>query len=103
MFERVGRTYKQLGMAVSPDDCSLALRGLQTLAVRLEALERSTLTIATWLNAREEVQTLLHPGFVSCPRSRVLQARFPRLGEYLLHRLRGSATRPPRSTDSSTH
>lgn len=67
MFERIGRTYKQLGMAVSPDDCSLALRGLQTLAVRLDALERSTLRVATWLSTREEVQTLLHPAFASCP------------------------------------
>lgn len=67
MFERIGRTYKQLGMAVSPDDCSLALRGLQTLAVRLDALERSTLTVATWLSGREEVRTLLHPAFASCP------------------------------------
>lgn len=67
MFEQIGRTYKQLGMAISPDDCSLALRGLQTLAVRLEALERSTLAVAEWLDAREEVQILLHPAFASCP------------------------------------
>jgi cystathionine beta-lyase/cystathionine gamma-synthase len=30
-------------MAVSPDDCSLALRGLQTLAIRLSAVETSAL------------------------------------------------------------
>ncbi len=67
MFERVGRTHKQLGMAVSPDDCSLALRGLQTMALRLDALERSTLTVATWMKDRDEIQTLLHPAFPSCP------------------------------------
>jgi cystathionine beta-lyase len=67
MFERVGRTHKQLGMAVSPDDCSLALRGLQTTALRLDALESSTLTVATWIRDREEIQTLLHPAFPSCP------------------------------------
>ena len=37
--DRVGDTFKQLGLAVSPDDCSLALRGLQTLGLRLERLE----------------------------------------------------------------
>src|SRR5437870_10755673 len=31
------------GMAVSPDDCSLALRGLQTLPIRLSAVETSAL------------------------------------------------------------
>jgi cystathionine beta-lyase len=66
-FERLGSTLKQLGMGVSPDDCSLALRGLQTLSVRLEALERSTMAIATWIKDRPEVEVLLHPAFPSCP------------------------------------
>ena len=35
-YERVGSNHRLLGMAVSPDDCALALRGLQTLGVRLE-------------------------------------------------------------------
>ena len=66
-YMRVGETFGQLGMAVSPDDCSLALRGLKTLGVRLEALERSTLAIAKWLSEREEIDVVLHPAFASCP------------------------------------
>jgi len=66
-FEKVGLTHKQMGMAASPDDCSLALRGLQTLAVRLEALEKATLTVAEWLSGREEIATVLHPAMMSCP------------------------------------
>jgi cystathionine beta-lyase len=63
----VGETHQQLGMAVSPDDCSLALRGLQTLGVRLDALERSTLAVAAWLAQRPEIATVLHPAFPACP------------------------------------
>jgi cystathionine beta-lyase len=66
-FERLGEAHRLLGMACSPDDCSLALRGLQTLGVRLEALERSTLTIARWLAERDEVELVLHPALPSCP------------------------------------
>ena len=66
-FERLGPIHRQLGMASSPDDASLALRGLQTLGVRLEALERSTLAIAEWLTHRPEVATVLHPAFPTCP------------------------------------
>ena len=33
-YDKLGPIYQQLGLAVSPDECSLALRGLQTLAVR---------------------------------------------------------------------
>jgi cysteine-S-conjugate beta-lyase len=66
-YERVGATLQLLGMAVSPDDCSLALRGMQTLAVRLERLERSTLEVAQWLAARPEIERVLHPALPSCP------------------------------------
>jgi cystathionine beta-lyase len=67
LYKRVGSTLQQLGMGVSPDDCSLALRGLATLAVRLEALERGTLKVAEWLAGRPEVDRVLHPAFASCP------------------------------------
>ena len=45
-FAKLGPIYYQLGLAVSPDDCSLALRGLQTLAVRPDALGRATLQVS---------------------------------------------------------
>jgi cystathionine beta-lyase len=66
-FNRVGRTQSLIGMAVSPDDCALALRGLQTLGVRLDRLERTTLRVAGWLKDRREVAEVLHPAFADCP------------------------------------
>jgi cysteine-S-conjugate beta-lyase len=67
LYERLGDALFRLGMAVSPDDCSLALRGLQTLAVRLAAIERSAVQVAQWLSARPEVETVLHPAFPTYP------------------------------------
>ena len=55
------------GMSVSPDDCSLVLRGLKTLDVRLQRLEQSALTVARWLRNHEEAITVLHPAFPDCP------------------------------------
>jgi cystathionine beta-lyase len=63
----IGSTLKQLGMAVSPDDCSLALRGLQTLGVRLSRLESSALEVARWLNDQPKIKAVLHPALPSCP------------------------------------
>lgn len=65
--DRIGTIHRLLGMAVSPDDCSLVLRGLKTLDVRLKALEESTLLVARWLADRAEVTAVLHPGFSDCP------------------------------------
>jgi cystathionine beta-lyase len=67
LYEKVGSVWGQLGMAVSPDDASLALRGLQTLGIRLERLESSALKLATWLKSRPEIATVLHPALPDCP------------------------------------
>ena len=66
-FEKLGPIYQQLGLAVSPDDCSLALRGLQTLSVRLDALERGTLQVARWLLDQPIVSHVFHPALPDCP------------------------------------
>ena len=66
-YEAIGAAYKQLGMAVSPDDCSLALRGLKTLGVRLERLEKTALELAQWLADHPHISTVLHPALPSCP------------------------------------
>ncbi|WP_420237193.1 cystathionine beta-lyase [Telmatobacter bradus] len=67
LLQRLGETRARMGISVSPDECSLALRGLQTLAVRLRHAEASALMIANWLAAQPEVQTVLHPALESCP------------------------------------
>lgn len=67
LYQRVGSARQHLGLAVSPDDCSLALRGLQTLHVRLRAVEQSALKVANWFASRPDVEAVLHPALPSCP------------------------------------
>jgi cysteine-S-conjugate beta-lyase len=66
-WQRLGATHNLVGCAASPDDCSLALRGLKTLAVRLKAIEDSALNLARWLSERPEIERVLHPALPSCP------------------------------------
>lgn len=66
-YDRLGDVHQLLGMSASPDDCTLALRGLQTLGVRLERLERSALEVARFLADRPEIERVLHPALPSCP------------------------------------
>jgi cystathionine beta-lyase len=67
LYERLGAAHQVMGYNASPDDCSLALRGMQTLAVRLDTIERSALAVANWLADRPEVERVLHPALSSCP------------------------------------
>lgn len=61
LFRRLRITSQQLGQVVSPDDASLALRGLRTMPLRLERSTASALEIAEWLAGREEVAHVLCP------------------------------------------
>ncbi|MES1199659.1 MAG: cystathionine beta-lyase [Pseudomonadota bacterium] len=58
---RVRMTYKELGLGASPDDAYLVLRGMRSMAVRLERQSASALHIAQWLEQRSEVARVLHP------------------------------------------
>jgi cysteine-S-conjugate beta-lyase len=56
-----------LGVCAGPDDVFLALRGMRTLAVRLNQHYRSGLEMARWLATRPEVSRVLHPALQSDP------------------------------------
>jgi cysteine-S-conjugate beta-lyase len=55
------------GLCEGPDDVYLGLRGLRTLAVRLDRHYKSGLAVARWLEQRPEVLHVLHPAMESHP------------------------------------
>jgi cystathionine beta-lyase len=67
LYQQLGATQQVLGFSSSPDDCSLALRGMRTLAVRLKYIEGSALRIAQWLSERPEIERVLHPALEGSP------------------------------------
>ncbi|WP_149537657.1 cystathionine beta-lyase [Siccirubricoccus phaeus] len=66
-WRTVRGTASLLGQYASPDDVWLALRGVRTMAVRLQRQQASGLEVARWLEARPEVQQVLHPALPSHP------------------------------------
>ncbi|WP_019677202.1 cystathionine beta-lyase [Arsukibacterium perlucidum] len=65
-----------MGYCASADDAYTALRGLRTLAVRMQQHEQSALTVANWLQQRPEVETVLHPALPSHPGHVIFQRDF---------------------------
>jgi cystathionine beta-lyase len=63
----IAENVRLLGVCAGPDDVFLALRGMRTLAVRLNQHYRSGLEMARWLATRSEVQRVLHPALESDP------------------------------------
>ncbi len=64
---RLHQTHGDLGLYASGDDCFLGLRGLRTLAVRLQRHQENGLTVARWLGERPEVARILHPALPGDP------------------------------------
>jgi cystathionine gamma-lyase len=57
-----------MGAVPSPFDCYMSIRGMKTLAVRMEAAMKNAMTIATFLhNAPSYVSKVLYPGLKSHP------------------------------------
>lgn len=67
LYRRLKDFCRYLGYGVSADECSLALRGLETLAVRLERCEASALALARWLQLQPFVAEVRHPALASNP------------------------------------
>ncbi len=66
-WNRVKNTVVAFGYSAGADECYLGLRGLRTLAVRLERHQRTGLALAEWLAGRPEVVQVLHPALPSDP------------------------------------
>jgi cystathionine beta-lyase len=64
------------GLCEGPDDVYLGLRGLRTLAVRLDRHYENGVAVAKWLEARPEVLRMLHPALPSHPQHAIWKRDF---------------------------
>lgn len=67
MAKRLYAVQNGFGAILGPDDSWMVLRGIRTLAPRLETQQRSALRLASWLAARQEVTAVHYPGLKSHP------------------------------------
>lgn len=56
-----------LGFTTSPDDCYLVLRGMRTLAVRMNQIEKNTDEVVAYLQTRPEIKTIFYPKLPTHP------------------------------------
>jgi cystathionine gamma-lyase len=56
-----------VGAVLGPFDSFLALRGVKTLALRMQRACDSALAIAQWLSTRKDVERVIYPGLPSHP------------------------------------
>lgn len=89
LAERIGFLQNALGTCPGPQDCFLVLRGVKTLAVRMEAHNRNALGLAHWLEAHPQVELVLHPGLASHPQHALAGRQMSGYGGTFSFRVRG--------------
>jgi len=82
-------TSKTIGGTPGPFDCYMALRGLKTLKVRMEAHCRSAQTIAEYLEAHPQVEKVIYPGLTSHPQHEVAKKQMRGFGGMITFFLKG--------------
>lgn len=65
--EKMKETLRAFGVGVSPDECQLALRGIETMGLRLAHMGKISEDFARRLTHSPAVETVLHPALPSCP------------------------------------
>ena len=56
---------RDIGAAISPFNAFMMIQGLETLSLRMERHSQNGLAVATWLEARDEVEWVAYPGLES--------------------------------------
>ena len=64
-----------LGPVPGPFDCWLVLRGIKTLALRMEAHSRNGLAVARWLETHPRVSNVYYPGLEGHPDHAIARAQ----------------------------
>ena len=64
---RLREVSKTIGANLAPFDSWLVLRGIQTLAVRMDRAEENALALAHWLQQQPQVTRVIYPGLPEHP------------------------------------
>jgi len=89
LAEKIGFLQNAIGTCAGPQDCFLVLRGIKTLAVRMEEHNRNALAIARWLSSQPKVAAVLHPGLETHPQHALARKQMRGYGGTFSFRLHG--------------
>ncbi|MBQ9119493.1 MAG: PLP-dependent transferase [Lachnospiraceae bacterium] len=81
--ERVRFLIKTTGAMLAPFDSWLILRGIKTLALRMEKAQENALRLAHWLKSRTEVTRVIYPGLIEHPGYEIMKKQASGFGAML--------------------
>lgn len=85
--ERLAFRTNAMGTALGPFECFLLMRGMKTLAIRMEAQQKNAAAVAAFLRADERVEKTIYTGFEDHPGFALHQTQATGAGPVLSIRL----------------
>ena len=87
--ERVGYIVNALGLACSPFDAWLVLRGIKTLGPRMEAHQRGAMALAKFLDSHPQISHVYYPGLPTHPQHDLAKRQQSGFGAMLSFEVKG--------------
>jgi cystathionine gamma-lyase len=87
--ERLQFLQNSVGAIQGPFDSFLALRGVKTLALRVERASSNALALAEWLERHKAIKTCIYPGLKSHPGHEVAKRQMDAFGGMVTFTLKG--------------
>jgi cystathionine gamma-lyase len=89
MAERMGFLQNSVGAVAGPFDSFLAMRGLKTLHLRMQAHCASALDIARWLEKHPAIEKVIYPGLKSHPQHALARRQMDGFGGIISAEVKG--------------
>ncbi|WP_028652881.1 cystathionine gamma-synthase [Nocardioides halotolerans] len=102
LADKVAYHQNAMGAVAGPFDSWLTLRGLKTLAVRMERHCDNAERVVEFLTADERVEHVYYPGLADHPGHEVAQGQMDRFGGMVSFRVRGGEERALQVCDRAT-
>lgn len=87
LAEKIRFTIKTTGACLAPFDSWLILRGIKTLAIRMEKAQENAIRLAWWLEKRPEVTRVIYPGLPTHPGHELIKRQARGFGAMLTFEL----------------
>lgn len=81
--ERIRFLIKTTGAGLAPFDSWIILRGIKTLAIRMEKAQQNAIQLAKWLQQRSEVVRVIYPGLEDHPGHQIIKKQAKGFGAML--------------------
>jgi len=90
LYNKIRFVQKSVGAVPSPFDSWLTLRGLKTLAIRMERHEKNAMAVARFLEKHPNVERVFYPGFETHPCYELAKKQMTGFGGVVSFMIRGS-------------